>query len=391
MIKLDTRYSKIPFETIQLVRKFKINKKSRKLDLEHKPTNQTRCNTKNLVKIDITSNDRLITNNLRIATVNTRSIKNKVELVLENSELDNIDILAITETWLNNTDEDQVWVETSGLQDQSFTFHSHNRIGRRGGGLGLWHRSEYQSKRIEYDPIYTTLEQAGWELRIKDRIITVLVIYHPPGNTPTRLLDEVSELVQYYLTNHKNLVILGDFNVAVQDLNNLDSLAFYDTMEALGLKQHIDKPTHQLGNTLDHIYTESLDQLGVQHAFIGPFILDHRIVGIEVSQDKGREQLDMQPRRPVESFKEEFNNETILQHSKLDQIWEAFNNEVRRTLDKLVPECKPKKKAKPARLWYNSRLLEQKRIVSNRENKYIKYRQDHHWKAFTREIDTLQC
>ena len=96
-------------------------------------------------------------------------------------------------------------------------------------------------------------------------------------------------------------------------------------MEALGLRQHIDKPTHQLRNTLDHIYTESLDQLGVQHAFIGTVISDHRIVGIEVSQDKGWEQLDMQPRRPLkkltaESFKEEFNNKTILQHSKLDQI-----------------------------------------------------------------------
>ena len=116
----------------------------------------------------------------------------------------------------------------------------------------------------------------------------------------------------------------------------------------------------------------------------------HRIVGIEVSQNKCHEKLDMQPRRPLkeltaESFKEEFNNEAILQHSKLDQIWESFNSEVKRTLDKLVPEHKPKKKAKPARPWYNSRLLEQKRIVRNRENKYIKYRQDHQWKAFTRE------
>ena len=56
------------------------------------------------------------------------------------------------------------------------------------------------------------------------------------------------------MTNHKNLVILGDFNVAVQDLNNPDSLAFYDTMEALGLVQHIDKPTHQLGkHTRPHL------------------------------------------------------------------------------------------------------------------------------------------
>ena len=47
--------------------------------------------------------------------------------------------------------------------------------------------------------------------------------------------------------------------MAIQDRNNPDSLAFLETMEALGLIQHIDKPTHQLGNTLDHIYTESLD------------------------------------------------------------------------------------------------------------------------------------
>ena len=34
---------------------------------------------------------------------------------------------------------------------------------------------------------------------------------------------------------------------------------------------------------LDHIYTESLDALGVQKAFISTYISDHRIVGIEVN------------------------------------------------------------------------------------------------------------
>ena len=122
-------------------------------------------------------------------------------------------------------------------------------------------------------------------------MITILVIYHPPGNTPTRLLDEVSELVQYYLTNHSNLVILGDFNIPIQDLNNPDSLAFKDTMEALGLVQHITQPTHQLGNTLDHIYTESLDPLGVSFAFISTYISDHRLIGIEINTKKHLEWL----------------------------------------------------------------------------------------------------
>ena len=74
--------------------------------------------------------------------------------------------------------------------------------------------------------------------------------------------------------------------MAIQDRNNLDSLAFLDTMEALGLVQYIDKPTHQLGNTLDHIYTESLDQLGISHTFIGTYISGHRIVGIELNLKK---------------------------------------------------------------------------------------------------------
>ena len=310
--------------------------------------------------------------------------------MLENSELESIDVLAITETWLTDLQEDQAWVQTSGLQDEEHSFHTQNRQGRKGGGLGLWHRREYHATRIDHNYNYTTLEQAGWSLQIGDKILTILVIYHPPGNTHTRLLDEVSLLVQYYMTNHKNLVILGDFNVAVQDLNNPDSIAFYNTMEALGLVQHIDKPTHQLGNTLDHIYTESLDQLGVQHAFIGPYLSDHRLVGIEINVKKHTKHLEDQHRCPLkeldlDTFRNEFRNETVIQHSNLDTIWREFDRELTRTLDKLAPPRKPRKNAKPPKPWYNSRLLGQRRIVRNREDKYNKYRQNHQWKAFTRE------
>ena len=46
---------------------------------------------------------------------------------------------------------------------------------------------------------------------------------------------------------------------------------------------------------------------------------------------------------------------------------------------------KLRKRAKPARPWYNTRLLNQRRIVRNRENKYIKYKELHQWKAFARK------
>ena len=87
------------------------------------------------------------------------------------------------------------------------------------------------------------MEHATWRAQLGNQALTLLVIYHPPignaGNTHTRFLDQVSELLQYSITNHKNLVILGDFNIAVQDLVNPDSQTYIDTMKALGLIQHI--------------------------------------------------------------------------------------------------------------------------------------------------------
>ena len=72
-----------------------------------------------------------------------------------------------------------------------------------------------------------------------------------------RFLDQVSELVQYLFTNHNSLVLLGDFNIPVNKLDDQDTQTYIDTMEALGLVQHIDQQMHQLGNTLDLVFMES--------------------------------------------------------------------------------------------------------------------------------------
>ena len=196
--------------------------------------------------------------------------------------------------------------------------------------------------------------------------------------------------LQYSITNYKNLVVLGDFNIAIQDLGNPDSQTYKDTMEALGLTQHIGYATHQLGNTLDHIYTESIDTLEVRHSFLGDFLSDHRLVGIEVNIKKMRRQLENQNRRPfkkldLNTFKQEFNNDAVTQHRQLDEIWAALEKELTRTLDKLIPEEKHRRKSKPRQPWYNSRLLGQRKIVRNRERVYLTYRQQHQWQAFTRE------
>ena len=122
-----------------------------------------------------------------------------------------------------------------------------------------------------------TLEHRVWSTTIRNKKLTLAGIYHPPvgsskGNTHAKFLDEVSKLTQFLITNYTNVIPLGNFNIHGQDTENPDSIIYNDTMEALGLKQHIDKTTHRLENTLDLIYMESLDRVRVIHSFIGNYL-----------------------------------------------------------------------------------------------------------------------
>ena len=56
------------------------------------------------------------------------------------------------------------------------------------------------------------------------------------GNTHKTFLDELSQLVQYFITNHQNLVLLSDYNIHTQYPTNPNLLEYNDTMEALELR-----------------------------------------------------------------------------------------------------------------------------------------------------------
>ena len=104
-----------------------------------------------------------------------------------------------------------------------------------------------------------TIEYAIWQVSLKNKTIAILGIYNQPpkqDQTNTTFLDEITELHTSKLPNIKNTIILGDFNMHIEDPTDNNSKIFVDTMEALGLKQHVVEPTYQNGNILDLIFIE---------------------------------------------------------------------------------------------------------------------------------------
>ena len=142
------------------------------------------------------------------------------------------------------------------LNNNNLRLDTVNRMKRQGGGIALLHKKEYNTTKLETDLQLDTIEHGVWSTTIRNKKLALAGIYHPPigsskGNTHTNFLDEEGKLTQLLITNYTNLVLLGDFNIHTQDTENPDSIIYNDTMEALGLKWHIDKPTDRLGNTLD--------------------------------------------------------------------------------------------------------------------------------------------
>ena len=116
----QSKYCILPFQTIETIRKYIINKCPRKLDMERNIVN-SKVKTKNLVQIELNKvgcNDNSC--NIHVATINIRSIKIKVEQAKETSYLENTEFIILKDTWLKDTDEDQAWEATSGLDNEEF-------------------------------------------------------------------------------------------------------------------------------------------------------------------------------------------------------------------------------------------------------------------------------
>ena len=94
-----------------------------------------------------------------------------------------------------------------------------------------------------------------------NKVLTVVGIYHPPtkhfvNNSNAIFITEFLDFMSELQLSKKNIVILCNFNLHVNDKSDTDAQQFIDMVEASGKKQWIDFATHKQGNILDLIITE---------------------------------------------------------------------------------------------------------------------------------------
>ena len=74
---------------------------------------------------------------------------------------------------------------------------------------------------------------------------------------------------------HKNIIITGDINLYLNNIDDVDGSMLLDNLEVLGLESHCWFATHKMGNTLDVFFTEIASDITIHSCTPGTFISDH--------------------------------------------------------------------------------------------------------------------
>ena len=77
--------------------------------------------------------------------MNTQLLRNKECVVLEDFKTNVVDLSVLTETWLDNTENDKARLLSSPLNTDGLKIYTKNRIGNKGGrGIALVFRDKYK-------------------------------------------------------------------------------------------------------------------------------------------------------------------------------------------------------------------------------------------------------
>ncbi len=107
--------------------------------------------------------------------------------------------------------------------------------------------------------------------------LALATVYRPPGPY-TDFLKEFADFLSDLLVNVDKALIVGDFNIHVDNTNDALGLVFTDLINSFGVKQNVTGPTHRFNHTLDLIISHGTDLTDIDIIPQSDDVTDHFLV-----------------------------------------------------------------------------------------------------------------
>lgn len=176
----------------------------------------------------------------KFAVLNARSMVRKSTLLCDLIMSKKLDILAITETWLNGSDLDSHCITDIRNTLPNYNFIHLPRKDRKGGGIAVVIRDGFKVTENTQLSV-NSFEYLDLLVSYKNDNIRLVTVYRPPPNNKNKFTvdifrDEFSSLVEVLTLSQQPLIICGDFNFHVDDSTNPDAVKFFKFFGIYGFK-----------------------------------------------------------------------------------------------------------------------------------------------------------
>ena len=111
------------------------------------------------------------------------------------------------------------------------------------------------------------------------------MLYRPPNTSVIDFCTELTTLIERHITDRGKAIWVGDLNIYVNDVTNLDTITFRDFLYSFNLKNMVSFLTHKFGHTIDLIL-QDLDANIVQDTMRGFTLSDHNFVDCILNVEK---------------------------------------------------------------------------------------------------------
>ena len=323
---------------------------------------------------------------LDFCLLNALSIRKKALLIKDFVVEHNLDLLAITETWLDPGDKDIYYVRE--ICPTGYDFHHIPRADSNGGGVGLLVKKSLQIRKHNQTKV-KSFEYMDVLVKYLNACIRLVIVYRPPPSEQNGLkendfFDEFNSLLECWAITSSKLLITSDFNFHVNKPSETYAKKFLRMLNGFNLEQHVSEATHKNGNTLDLLITRSGDNfisdVRTMPGLINPKLFDHYAIRSQVKIKKPSfEQKEIIYRKlravDIEALQTDIKSSTLLSdYSNMDLTCLVENFEITLTnaLDAHAPIKKRTITFRPYAPWYNDSIDVEKRKRRKLERRWRK-------------------
>lgn len=129
---------------------------------------------------------------IKCGLINIQSVGNKTFEIRDLINEENFDLFAVTETWLKSFDKAKV----TEMSPNTHTFLQIPRVGKRGGGVGIFLSNAFKRVKICATDKFESFEHMQVACEISGKRCVFVVVYRPPNLSINQFINDFSQYLE---------------------------------------------------------------------------------------------------------------------------------------------------------------------------------------------------